>query len=570
MANLMELGGMTGASPPLDIADFYREGEEKFVLEWPLHPSLPIPLDFDELDRKTQFFVLFGEWTRREFEGMSALNRGDVEGAAEIFEECLDRAQAIDVSELVARSYEGLMRVAEKRWRAAAATCLVTEGRGGAGTVSPVAATDAFHRRADAIFDFDEGRLPESEAKLTTLIDELGEGGEDANRAELCSALTRPCNGAPLLEPSGGRARGSRCSAATGRGAAAAQRRSALLTVRNIRDRDPALDVRRAEDLGAGTQRARGASETAHGWQTDALESALAFEEESWEQAAAARPGSRAPAGGRGLDRAGRRRYGRRAGEAYLELSQLELAEAELRAAYEVLLRSGSVDRLASSSRVLARLELEKGNHDAAWEHALSALDGVESLIRHFRLLDDQQRFLTDKLPYYDLAFDVGLAREVEPRASSAPGRSPSGRRASISVSSSQTPRSASSRGSTGRASCASAPSRTSSTPWSGEAPAASPTRASTSSHERSRDYSPSLMRENPRWGGLRQPARARPPRRARTARPCVDTPFLLLAQGSTERRQDAPPVPARARQRATPPPHRLDRRRGRPAGRSV
>jgi hypothetical protein len=113
-AKLQELGGGTGPSPPLNIEDYYREGDGKFELRWPLHPSIPLPLPFDELDRKTQFFVLFGEWTRREFEGMSALNSGDNYGARAIFEECLDRAQSIDVAELVARSYEDLMRVAEK------------------------------------------------------------------------------------------------------------------------------------------------------------------------------------------------------------------------------------------------------------------------------------------------------------------------------------------------------------------------------------------------------------------------------------------------------------------------
>jgi hypothetical protein len=114
MTRLEELGAMAGPSPPLNIEDFYREGDEKYELRWPLHPSIPLPGSFDALDRKTQFFVLFGEWTRREFEGMSALNSGDVAGARATFEECLDRATAIDVSELVARSYEGLMRVAEK------------------------------------------------------------------------------------------------------------------------------------------------------------------------------------------------------------------------------------------------------------------------------------------------------------------------------------------------------------------------------------------------------------------------------------------------------------------------
>lgn len=121
VARLQELGGASGPSPPLNIEDYYREGTEKLELRWSLHPSLPLGDAFGELDRKTQFFVLFGEWSRREFEGMSALNRGDVDGAQEIFDECLDRATSLDVPELVARSYEGLMRVAQKRGDLAAA-----------------------------------------------------------------------------------------------------------------------------------------------------------------------------------------------------------------------------------------------------------------------------------------------------------------------------------------------------------------------------------------------------------------------------------------------------------------
>ena len=46
---------------------------------------------------------------------MMALTNGELETADGIFEECLDRADQIDVNELRARSYEGRMRVAEKK-----------------------------------------------------------------------------------------------------------------------------------------------------------------------------------------------------------------------------------------------------------------------------------------------------------------------------------------------------------------------------------------------------------------------------------------------------------------------
>jgi hypothetical protein len=46
---------------------------------------------------------------------MGALNSGQVDMAEQIFDECLERADQIDVAELRARSYEGLMRVAQTR-----------------------------------------------------------------------------------------------------------------------------------------------------------------------------------------------------------------------------------------------------------------------------------------------------------------------------------------------------------------------------------------------------------------------------------------------------------------------
>jgi len=107
--------GEVGSGPPLNIADFYREGPEKFALHWPLGSATALPLSFDELDRKTQFFVLWTEWSRRELEGMSALNGGKVDEAEQVFRECAKRAEQLQVNELLARSYEGLMRVAQNR-----------------------------------------------------------------------------------------------------------------------------------------------------------------------------------------------------------------------------------------------------------------------------------------------------------------------------------------------------------------------------------------------------------------------------------------------------------------------
>jgi hypothetical protein len=112
---LKQLGADEGASPPLVIEDYYKVSTAKFKLEWPLSPTLSLPVPFDQLDRKTQFYVLFNEWTRREMEGMQALTSGDLAGAEAIFRESIGRAEHLEVAELKARSYEGLMRVAQRR-----------------------------------------------------------------------------------------------------------------------------------------------------------------------------------------------------------------------------------------------------------------------------------------------------------------------------------------------------------------------------------------------------------------------------------------------------------------------
>jgi hypothetical protein len=260
------------------------------------------------------------------------------------------------------------------------------------------------------MLDFDEGRIPESEAKLAALIDELGAGVQDGERFELARAL---------LDRATVRRFSNRPDDALGDLDTALQvaeplpmlqRRTTLVTVRGLRARILASLVSTGGDLAAARSALADLRALSSGWQVEELESDLAFQERSWSRAAelALAAAGQLAAEGWVVPEASLRR---RAGEAYLELGELERAEAELRPAFDVLARSGSPDRLAAVRRTLARLEHAKGQHDAAWEHALAALDGVESLIRHFRLLGDQQRFVADKLAYYDTAFDVGLAR---------------------------------------------------------------------------------------------------------------------------------------------------------------
>jgi hypothetical protein len=116
LAQLKAMGAdPTGSAPLLEISDYYKAGPGKYELRWELPRWMPLPMAFGELDRKTQFFVLFQEWSRREMEGMAALTGGDVDGAERIFNECVERAEQIEVNDLLARTYEDLRRVAQRR-----------------------------------------------------------------------------------------------------------------------------------------------------------------------------------------------------------------------------------------------------------------------------------------------------------------------------------------------------------------------------------------------------------------------------------------------------------------------
>lgn len=112
MAYLKNLGAMDVGSKPLVAEDHYVDGPEPYTPHWPV--QFPLPLPFDELPRPLQFSVLFGEWTRREMEGSYAMSQGQDDAAGDAFRECLERAQQIAVPELVARSHEGLARLAAK------------------------------------------------------------------------------------------------------------------------------------------------------------------------------------------------------------------------------------------------------------------------------------------------------------------------------------------------------------------------------------------------------------------------------------------------------------------------
>jgi hypothetical protein len=115
---LLEQAGATSLpNPPLDIGALYPGGDGPYAVGWPLVAPGELPLPFEQLDRKTQFFVLVNEWSYREMQGWAALNSGSVDLAEATFAECLERAVQLEVGELKARSYGGLQAVEERRGR---------------------------------------------------------------------------------------------------------------------------------------------------------------------------------------------------------------------------------------------------------------------------------------------------------------------------------------------------------------------------------------------------------------------------------------------------------------------
>ncbi len=114
MQKLKDAGAdQLGDRPLDDIADYYPGGDGLYEQLWPIATQLPMP--FEELDRPTQFHVLFAECRRRLMEASAARNAGRLDEADAAFRECLERADQIEVPILKADAYEGIMTVAEKR-----------------------------------------------------------------------------------------------------------------------------------------------------------------------------------------------------------------------------------------------------------------------------------------------------------------------------------------------------------------------------------------------------------------------------------------------------------------------
>ena len=265
--------------------------------------------------------------------------------------------------------------------------------------------------RGEAMRDFDDGKLPEAEAKLTELISQ-SEGASDPWRAdELASCLQ---DRATVRRFSNRWHEAlddlSRCERVAMR-LPLLPRRMTLPNVYYVRALllgTPYSDVYNpsaAEEAITEFRKYPGPQ-----WVADSMEADIAFNQREWDKAAALYLGT-----SESLEREGWRQgiagCRSRAGECFIELQDWEAAEREIAASLAFLEKSGPPDMLASARLSLARIRSARGESDEAWDLALLALSGIESLVRLFRDVSEQQRFLANKLRFYDRAFEIARTK---------------------------------------------------------------------------------------------------------------------------------------------------------------
>jgi hypothetical protein len=391
-----------------EVDDFYEERPGRFELRWPLRASDPRPLAFEDLDRRTQFSILFAEWRVRQVEAQAALARGEVSEAEAIFGECLERADQLEVDELVVWACEGLLQVAEKRGDLDARRAWLAKAM----RVGPSTRGSAVSlaRRA-AMLELEAGRPLDAERRLTALLDALGaqeDGaevllqhcGSHADRATVLWRMNRWADALADLDSAEGLAAGL----------PELRRAEALAPVHLLRIQlqspasspihDPAAVAAAAAQL-----RALGTMTFA----ADLAEATLAFDARDWSRAASLAIRAGQVLGAMGWEQ-GSARCRLIAAEALLETDDIAATRAQLEPALDLFQRHGPPAQLALGQLLVARSRSAAGDHEGAWQMAVAALDGFDSLIRHFRVLEDQQRFIADKLHRYDQVFDMALA----------------------------------------------------------------------------------------------------------------------------------------------------------------
>jgi hypothetical protein len=265
-------------------------------------------------------------------------------------------------------------------------------------------------RRQRAMLDFEAGRLPDAEAALNGLIDTLRAGEAAAVRYELCRALLDRATVLSFAHRWREALADLHAGAETAAQLAPISARAVLVNVHQQRAKLYATRLSPFYDRQAAHQElARLRALGFANWWTEELAADLAYQEGDWQAAAQGYLRLAQALQAEGWTR-GVAASRLRAGRALLELGRVVEAERELGAALAFFEAYGPPDLLAAAQIHSARLRLARGEAAPAWKLAQAALCLVEGAIRQFRALFDQQRFVVDKLPYYQYAFAIGLA----------------------------------------------------------------------------------------------------------------------------------------------------------------
>ena len=263
-----------------------------------------------------------------------------------------------------------------------------------------------------AILDFEEGQYLGAESSLTTVVDALrgAAGGYQLGRALLDRATARrflnrwddACADVDECE---------RVAVSLPALAAASLLTNvySMLAQLHLTEQWPHSDLQAARSA----LDALAASGTTAWWIQEAHAS-FAFRTRDWPQAAARYTQIAAAAGSQGWRRAAAAAH-LKAGTALIELGHAREAGPPVRHAAAFFAEYGPPDLRANAERQLARLLVLEAQPDEAWAHVRTALSLVETSLRSFRSLFDQQRYLADKDQYYQHAFAVALtAGEAE------------------------------------------------------------------------------------------------------------------------------------------------------------
>ena len=265
-------------------------------------------------------------------------------------------------------------------------------------------------QRKLAMLDLEDGRYLEAERALTMLVDGLREATEPGAGYELGRALLDRATARRLLN------RWDDAAAdvdACERLAASLPPLAASSLTPNVHSMRAKLHLTaqwRHRDLSiASAELDALEADGSDQWWVREARADLAFTQGDWEEAAAQYADVAVAVGRDGWKR-GAAACELRAGAALLELGRAEDAGPLVRRAAEFFAQLGPSDLRASAERHLARLLVFEGSLDPAWEHMTVALTLVETSVRTFRSLFDQQRYLADKAAYYQHAFEVALA----------------------------------------------------------------------------------------------------------------------------------------------------------------